>query len=163
MAQHFSDLQESIFAEMTEVTEAGCWRWLGWLSNGYGRAWVAGRQMMMHRASWLLYRGPIPDGMYVCHHCDNPPCCNPDHLFVGTARDNFRDAVAKGRHPGRFLKPGGAGVRRVRKLTDQQVLFIASSTAPGRALAKMFGVGDATISRIRRGQRKQIVTGIGQP
>lgn len=80
------------------VTEAGCWEWQRYrLWTGYGRMSVDGRMANAHRVAYELYKGPIPAGMYLCHHCDNPPCCNPEHLFAGTAQDNADDARAKGR------------------------------------------------------------------
>lgn len=77
----------------------GCWEWCGALDgHGYGRTWRDGGRFLAHRRAWECVNGPIPEGMFVCHKCDNPPCCNPDHLFVGTALDNMRDAIRKGRH-----------------------------------------------------------------
>src|SRR5690625_3799777 len=64
---------------------------------GYGRMTVASQQVYTHRLMWEHHHGPIPDGMAVCHRCDNPPCCNPDHLFLGTLADNNRDMWTKGR------------------------------------------------------------------
>lgn len=70
-----------------------CWEWQGARDSfGYGQAREA-----THRTAWALTHGPIPSGMCVCHRCDNPPCCNPDHLFLGTRADNNRDRHAKGR------------------------------------------------------------------
>lgn len=77
-----------------------CWPWLGATNGnmGHGQLTVAQRRHYAHRAAWELAHGPIPPGFFVCHHCDNPPCCNSAHLFLGTARDNAQDMVAKGRH-----------------------------------------------------------------
>lgn len=79
--------------------EGECVVWTGWRErNGYGRIRVFGEKWSTHRLSYSLSKGEIPDGLYVMHQCDNPPCVNPRHLTVGTALDNRRDAISKGRH-----------------------------------------------------------------
>ncbi len=83
-----------------------CWLWLGATNTRYGMFWCGGRQVKAHRFSWEMVHGPIPDGLLVCHRCDNPPCVNPSHLFLGSMSDNILDAVAKGRHV-----PGGNALR----------------------------------------------------
>lgn len=100
------------FWRYVEKRSAGeCWLWTGTKNNcGYGTIGRGGvtpsgspRMTTAHRVAWELYRGPIPGGMVICHRCDRPACVNPDHLFVGSQRDNVRDAIAKGRH---FLPRG---------------------------------------------------------
>lgn len=83
-------------------TGEGCWLWLGRTTDyGYGIfTWAHNDPRGAHRAAWELEVGPIPEGLNVCHHCDNPPCVrpnHPDHLFLGTQGDNVRDCVVKGR------------------------------------------------------------------
>lgn len=77
---------------------SGCWLWLkGLTGKGYGAIKVDGRQLMATRVSWTLYRGHLPSSLFMCHHCDNPACVNPDHLYPGTALDNIRDAIRRKR------------------------------------------------------------------
>lgn len=98
-----------------------CWVWTGaTVHNGYGTISVNNRLVRTHRLAYELTHGPIPAGMKVLHTCDNPPCCRPDHLFLGTDKDNVHDAVDKGRHvvprvspaadpPSMHVRVGGLG------------------------------------------------------
>jgi hypothetical protein len=97
MAAHM--LAEERFWSKVERTD-GCWKWLGQIAgNGYAAFSMHNRLRSAHRVAWEFTNGPIPDGMWVLHHCDNPLCVRPDHLFLGTVVDNNRDTVAKRRNP----------------------------------------------------------------
>jgi hypothetical protein len=76
-----------------------CWEWRGARSaDGYGQRRIGGKLLYLHRLAYEWAAGAIPAGMLVCHRCDNPPCCNPDHLFLGSRADNARDMCRKGRN-----------------------------------------------------------------
>lgn len=78
--------------------ETGCWEWQGYTNKkGYGSIRINGMKQRVHRAMYNLFYGAIPNGMLVCHRCDNPKCCNPDHLFLGTYSDNLKDCWDKNR------------------------------------------------------------------
>jgi hypothetical protein len=135
-----------LFLEKVEKTRT-CWLWNAYRNHdGYGRARHNGKQTGAHRVSWQLHNGPIPEGLHVCHHCDNPPCVNPAHLFLGTHRDNCVDRMLKGRGGDR------KGVKHGRaKLTNEQVHEIRRLRLEGVhafVIAKQFGISWANVYRI---------------
>lgn len=140
-----------------------CWEWTGSRQNyGYGQMKIGKRTVKTHRIAWKLAYGDIPEELFVLHHCDNPPCVRPGHLFLGTNLDNTLDRHSKGRdargerhgsrtHPHKFGARYGERNSNVR-LTEEQVLDIRRLYAAGsysqKHLAEMFGVTQPTISLI---------------
>lgn len=130
----------------------GCWIWIASRRfHGYGQiapAGVIGKPVPAHRASWEMHFGPIPDGLCVCHRCDVPACVRPDHLFLGTKKDNSEDMVAKGRST--------AGPRNWSyKLTPEIVAKMRQESGPYSQTAKKFGVCLATAWRVRKFKQGQ--------
>lgn len=131
-----------------------CWEWQGSRSyQGYGIISSRGKNFIVSRIVYAAVHGPIPTGLLVCHHCDNPPCGNPAHLFLGTTRDNSLDALHKGRLRGQYA-PGtthGRGERNgLSKLTENDVRTIRALgvTVKLSVLAKRFGVNTGTIHNV---------------
>jgi len=137
--------------------EDRCWEWPGRRNdNGYGLITPgrAGQALRAHRVSWELLRGPIPKGYCVLHRCDNPPCVNPRHLFVGTMGDNNRDMFEKQRAAVGIRQPGA-------KLTDEAVRTIRVRKRAGhtqREIARDLGVSEGIVSEILSGKRWHHVT-----
>lgn len=91
-------IEHRFWSRVRKTDGDGCWEWTGtFRTTGYGQFLAAGQQWIAHRYAWKMANGPIPNGMFVCHKCDNPPCVRVSHLFLGTAADNAADMKAKGR------------------------------------------------------------------
>ncbi len=130
-----------------DVNESGCWvTRVGKDSDGYGVTKFHGKHRRVHRFAYETWVGPIPDGKQINHHCDNPPCINPEHLYAGTSKENMQDAWRRGRHT-----PETIG-----KLTWEVVREIRAEFATGNytkaALALRYGVTDVTVGHIVRGK-----------
>jgi predicted DNA-binding protein (UPF0251 family) len=160
---------DRFFRHVGRKQSNGCIPWTGYTNpSGYGElgsGGQAGRKVGASRVSYELFVGPIPDGMMVCHHCDNPTCIFPVHLFIGTGSDNMADMVAKGRArkrtPGsrrylQELRPAEDKVLRgekspCAKLTAEKVLAIRAAISAGESqsqIARQFGVVQQTISAV---------------
>jgi hypothetical protein len=114
--------------------------------------------MLAHRVAWELTNGPIPSGLCVLHRCDNPPCCNPAHLFLGTHADNMRDMESKGRG---YTRNRFGELNHNVKLTSEQVIYLRflyfAERRSQSEIGKFFGVEHSTVGRIVNG--KSWVTG----
>lgn len=127
-----------------------CWGWSrSKQPSGYGQISDGKIQMLAHRVSYELFIGPIPDGMFVCHHCDNKECTNPAHLFVGTQKDNCNDRDAKNRvqHGERHTDA---------KLTQDDVdniRHLVGMGVPKEIIAKKYDIDQRHVTRLIKGQR----------
>lgn len=153
-----NDLLERFEAKYIPVPWTGCWIWIGALnSKGYGNISEGGGQSakikLASRVSWELFKGPIPEGQNVLHHCDQTWCVNPDHLFLGSFTDNMLDMYEKGRHIRKG--PIAFGVNNSRtKLTDDDVRAILASQENNCALGRQYHVAPQTIHKIKIGIRR---------
>lgn len=152
------NIRDRIERKVEPCLITGCWLWTDAPDRyGYGRLGVGKRAMKAHRLSYECYRGPIPDGLCVCHRCDTPSCVNPQHLFLGTPAENTADMTAKGRrrqvapyNPCRGRgKPGS-------RLNDDVVAQLRARVAAGEKLhqgneARRLGVVQSVLSRAIRG------------
>lgn len=149
-------LEERLWSKIDVRGDDECWPWRqghAHLKEGYGLIRVVGKKSMQKasRVVWELTNGPIPAGIHILHRCDNPPCCNPVHLFQGTNADNVADKVAKGRSS--FPNPWRRRERHhFAKLTESQVQEIRSLSTGRRGegveLAARYRVSPATIGNI---------------
>ena len=144
---------ERFWAKVTKGD--GCWEWAAYRNaRGYGKFGTGGRRGHIdfaHRVSWRLTNGEIPPLTDVCHHCDNPPCVRPDHLFLGSRKANMRDAAAKNRLSRATGKARAANNHA--KLTEEAVAAIRQALSDGMAQTKVaaqFGIGQSQVSRIAR-------------
>ena len=155
MTRRKCDSAERRFWGYVTVSDAdGCWEWTGSKDKGgYGRIRVGDKKMLAHRFSWELANGAIPTGdghhgVCVCHRCDNPGCCNPNHLFLGTQPENIQDMKRKGR-----VRYRSGSDHPESKLTPAQAMEIRSCPdISGAEFGRRFGVCRTTVLDIRNGK-----------
>lgn len=143
--------EELFWAKVDRRGEDDCWPWLAGLAgsgSGHGQFWRPANKRSQpehaHRSSWRINVGPIPRGKCVLHRCDNPPCVNPKHLFLGTRADNMRDMKSKDRQARGCQKPNA-------KLSDrlvQEMRFLVASGLPQKDVAEAHGISRGLMSEI---------------
>lgn len=137
MAEYDSRTLQRFWSKVDKNGPNGCWCWLGSKTDGYGYFYAQGDVLRAHRFSWILEKGPIPNGLFVCHHCDNRPCVNPEHLFLGTNAENLADMARKGRAVGPPMHGEKNGATR---LTNNQVFEMRRSGLSASELAIKHGI-----------------------
>lgn len=132
-----------------------CWEWSGYRDKGYGQIRTQSGLVLTHRLAYEFMWGPIPGKLFVCHRCDNPPCCNPWHLFIGTQLDNMRDMVSKGRQNRWKGRQRGEGHKNA-KLTTNDIERIRTRYKVGDItkadLGRQYKVSYVTIAQIVKGR-----------
>lgn len=149
MARLKRSLRDRFEDKIAYEPTSGCWLWAGSLShNGYPHLATEGdKPVRAHRLSYEMYRGPIPDGMMVMHHCDTRQCVNPDHLTVGVAADNTADMIRKQRGKAK-VHLGEAHGRA--KVTDEIVRHIRRREMTTRDYMRVYGLSQVTVDMIKR-------------
>lgn len=155
------DLKERMRLKVSRSNAANCWPLTGYKTRfGHGQVGAGGTLFYTHRVAWEMANGPIGEGMCICHKCDNPACCNPAHLFVGTQADNVRDCHSK-RRTVHFVAPNSfpSGERsHLAKITNDQARSIIDRVNAGerRALvASEFGITVSSISKMLLGKSRK--------
>jgi len=149
-----STLEVRFWGFVTKKSETQCWEWEGQkLSNGYGRISLGAKELGAegaHRVSWKLANNKeIPQGWYVMHKCDNPSCVNPNHLTIGTAKENTQDMIRKGRK----ITVAPLGEENGKSLLNaEKVLLIRASNLNHTALGRLLGVSPNCIRGVRTGR-----------
>lgn len=135
-------------SKVKPAEDNGCWEWVGAISgNGYGTFHLMGRNVGAHRASYIIFVGDIPRGKSVLHSCDNRRCVNPRHLSVGTAKENTRQMVDRGR-----CNPSKGENNYNCKLSDDEVAMIREATGKYADIAKKFGCTPQYVGALKRGE-----------
>lgn len=138
---------ERLYAGLWTEPNTSCHLWVNNVDGGgYGKLYVGDKEEKAHRFAWICAHGSIPNGLHVLHKCDTPACCNPDHLFLGTPRDNAKDRTRKGRTRTRGLR---GILNNANKLTEDAVRNIRIDPRGSYRTARDYGVSPRTVQAIR--------------
>ena len=161
----FKPLAKRFWSKVDKTSQQPCWIWTAlrtrsYPSHPYGRLRISRKWAAAHRISWEIHYGKIPEGMLVCHSCDNTLCVNPNHLFLGTSKDNTQDMMNKGRGAGQKgtrFQPDVAGLNNGRaRLTPKDVLAIRQDQNKSlKEWSEVLGVAERTVDHVLKGSTWQ--------
>jgi hypothetical protein len=165
------DFVLSNYVEVAGPLETPCWEWQRYRDrDGYGTVWYKGSQSQhkAHRLAWIIHNGPIPEYLHCLHRCDNPPCLNHEHLFLGTAADNAADRDAKGRH--HFGTGGSTGCSPPNRILSNAevanikgLLLRYSWVGLQSEIARRYGIHRNTVCDIAHGRHRADITPSDNP
>ena len=147
---------ETGFHKFVVINPTGCWDWKGCCPKnpGYGQFRSYGKIYRAHIASWLIFKGEIPAGRFVCHTCDNPRCSNPEHLFLGSNLENIQDMLSKGRHPYMAKERDKNHKTKIFTKDFHEIMQLYKNGYTQSQIAKKFGVAQISISKAIRTAKK---------
>lgn len=143
--------EERFWREVDKRGDDECWEWQGYRERergGYGQIRINGKSIRTSRFSYELHNGSIPAGLFVCHSCDNPPCVNPNHLWLGTPKDNLADARAKG-----IFDPQMAAAKKLNKTSAREIKELIMQGISGKSIAMGYGISQQLVCDIKKSRR----------
>jgi hypothetical protein len=140
-------IEERFWAKVQKTD--GCWLWTGSkMPKGYGSFGYGRRTRTAHRMAFEWAKGPVPPGLFVCHHCDTPACVNPDHLYAGTAQQNTDDMMRRGRRRDGGPKPNEAYNQKLNPVAIRVIRYLRSRGVSGPRLARAYRLDHTTVYAI---------------
>lgn len=137
-----ANLEARFLEKVERIPGVDCWIWTGAANRlGYGVMGVGSNATMLaHRASWVIHFGEIPSGLWVLHRCDTPPCVSPGHLYLGDAKQNVSDMIARGRFRAGVVRGSRHGMSKLKEDSVRALRELASNGVSPAALADRFGI-----------------------